>query len=504
MSNIAAIDIGEDEAIVIAANCIDNSSIELTEYFRIPVENLTHLKNEETESQEDEQSSESEKLTKAPQVSFSKTEQGILVREFLATDVESSLALINTNDIMYREIQTPFDDTKKIDKIAPLQIQDQIPLDIEDYFLDSLVVGKKPNGTFDVMTSLVPTNTITQTIDALHEIGTDPKTITTKASAISAITEFFPDQLSGSFVIIEVSRNKASIVVFLKDELVKLRDIAFACDKDGLLKKTSLQEINCLIMGAEDRSSIAINTAFIISNQSIFEQCQGAFKMTVRALDISSKVINKTNEDIKVEDISWAIGLAASELKTSKTGIIDFRTGPFAHKHIWKNLKLAFKEELFFIILAIVFCLGWLFSLTYGANSDLNTIENQIKKTTDLYLPGEVLPFRREVSTLETDVEELEEQLRGMGSLSSLPPLETLKEISDVIPKSIGIEIDVLNIAETKLSFRGSVADTPSVGRLSSVLEQNNKRFCEVKVDPKGKLRGSSRVRFSAEIRLCQ
>ena len=39
--------------------------------------------------------------------------------------------------------------------------------------------------------------------------------------------------------------------------------------------------------------------------------------------------------------------------------------------------------------------------------------------------------------------------------------------------------------------------------RLESALLQKKGEFCDVKVDPRDKLPGSSRLRFSAEVKLC-
>ena len=119
-------------------------------------------------------------------------------------------------------------------------------------------------------------------------------------------------------------------------------------------------------------------------------------------------------------------------------------------------------------------------------------------------MPGEVVPFRREVDFLQRRVEEIETQLRDMGTLSSLSPLDSLKELTAAIDPSLDLQIDSMNIAHSRVSFNGSVIDYPAVGTLSQILKDRKDRFCDVKVDPAARTFGtSSRVKFTAEIRLC-
>ena len=91
-----------------------------------------------------------------------------------------------------------------------------------------------------------------------------------------------------------------------------------------------------------------------------------------------------------------------------------------------------------------------------------------------------------------------------MGSLASLSPLEALGLLSETIPKSIDIKTDSFSFSGSKILFRGSVPDNPSVGKLSGVLENRSDKICSVVVDPKGKIPGSNRIKYNAEITLCE
>ena len=105
---------------------------------------------------------------------------------------------------------------------------------------------------------------------------------------------------------------------------------------------------------------------------------------------------------------------------------------------------------------------------------------------------------------IEDRVSELENQLRGLGSLSSLSPLGSLKELSEAINSGLDVNLESLNIGHSRMTFTGSVPDNQAIGRLSGVLEKRADRFCEVKIDPKGKVAGSNRVKFIADLKFCE
>ena len=119
-------------------------------------------------------------------------------------------------------------------------------------------------------------------------------------------------------------------------------------------------------------------------------------------------------------------------------------------------------------------------------------------------LPGEVIPRGGEVPALQAKVAALEGQLSGMGTLASLSPLGSLKELSEAITPDIDVNVDSMNLSQTRVTVSGSVPDNVAVGRLSGALEKRTGRFCDIKLDPKGRAAGSSRVQFLADIQLCE
>ena len=134
----------------------------------------------------------------------------------------------------------------------------------------------------------------------------------------------------------------------------------------------------------------------------------------------------------------------------------------------------------------------------------LEVIDSSIAAGMQQIAGGEVVPYGLELDSATSKIQALEERLRSMGSLSALSPLEALKELSELLPASMDVTFDSMNIAQSRITLSGSVNDFPAVGKLSTLLRQRPNRFCNVKVDPKGQQSGSNRIRVVTEITLCE
>ncbi|MCB0325727.1 MAG: hypothetical protein KDD69_19230, partial [Bdellovibrionales bacterium] len=307
---------------------------------------------------------------------------------------------------------------------------------------------------------------------------------------------------------LEFSGGRAALAIFVDGTLRRLRDFsARQATEAGRLDPGLAAQINCTVARAERDLDVEIERLYVIAQPSVVQECRSALIRRVHAIDFSRFIRNRTPADVSVDDLSWALGLLSVELlgrRKAAEKLIDFRKGAFAHQAAWRTLWTAIQSEIFPICLAIFFGIGWYVSTIYQASAALGKVEQRIDELLQEAMPGEVVPDRREVTFVQDRVAALEEQLRGMGSLSSLSPLESLKELSATIGREIDIEVEALNIGHSRLSFRGSVADNPSLGRLNSALESRKDRFCQVKLEPKGRVANSSRVKFSAEIELCE
>ncbi|MCB0346545.1 MAG: hypothetical protein KDD66_15610, partial [Bdellovibrionales bacterium] len=252
----------------------------------------------------------------------------------------------------------------------------------------------------------------------------------------------------------------------------------------------------------ESESRHRLSTLYLQGERTICERLAGSLNCQTKYIDLSSCYSLPLELKQSEIDLGWAIGLMAKEVGTERR-LVNFRQGDYAYKPLWGNFVAAFKEEMTWIVLALFFVCTWIGTQLYTAHSQLAAVESRIEEEFRAAMPGEPVQRGVEVSKLQDEISKIEEQLRGLGSLSSLSPLESLKELSTAISKDIDITISKINIGDSGLSFSGTVPDYVAVGKLNTALEERKDRFCEVRVDSRNKEPGTNRIRYQAEIGFC-
>jgi hypothetical protein len=510
MSTVAAINITPNGATVVTARAASDKRISLLDMQSIDFAKISSSAASENDSDHSDSGSQVDSLSDDAYVeSRNPTQVGLSLSEMFGYEIDSSTALFSRDVVLYQAVNLPFSDQKRVDQVAPLQLQDGLPFEVDEFVVDNQVHGVNQDGSFQIISAILPTSTVSESLENLNSLGAEPRLISSRASILfSLVSRLRLDGLApleeGLNAALEVSENKAALVLFQGEELLRLREFSFP-GNSALAAEVLASAISSSLVSEEKSRGQRVKGLFVVGPKDVAEFLDQNLSYRVMQLDLSS-LLQGGKQLAPTHELSWALGLLTNEIlgNPGDAKPVDFRKGPFAYKHALKTLWLAIEPEIFCIAAVVFWVFAWFFSTIYNANQTLDAVENEIQTLLRSKISGETLPRGAEVSSLETKVTELEEQLRGMGSLASLSPLDSLKLLSDVIKENIDIDIDSLSIAQSRLIFRGTILDTPTLGRLDGTLEKIGEPFCSTKVDPKGRDARSSRVKFAAEIELCE
>lgn len=505
---------------------------------------LPELQRDSTElTKEDEEASEPED---AP--SSSEDEQGDSLAantvpriQFLAEkeleDFDSVAQIIDTTNLLSGKVPLPFDDPSKVDRILPLQLQDSIPVDIGSFVVDSVrtTTDKSHGKAKEYLALCIQKSRLEPQLNSVRSIGLEPSVSTSRAFGLIGLEVILPRISKDFYALIQAEGTNISIAIVLEGKPFLLKDIsslAFQDEKQLFLEIKSLfafaetgnKQLEAIYYFGDKRICDSISnkslpdraSAFIDSEHLLVEGSVTKLSSS-RATNLAGSDINELassdapltpdteHNDSLPADIASALGLAALLHKeTRPEEFINFRKGEYAYKPALGDLIKGFRENSHWLVAAAITGLLYLGGLFYESNQRLSRVETSISELVSEALPGEAIPFRREKLFLEENLTDKEEQLRGLGSLASLSPLDSIRELSVTINKQVDTLIDSLNIANSRILIKGSVPDFPAVGRLESALEANSSRFCTVSVQPKGKKSGTSRISFTADIKLCE
>lgn len=445
------------------------------------------------------------------------------LEDILQHEVDTTFGVISGAKVVFEHLTLPFEDPKKLDQIVPIQVQDVLPFDIDKFLVDNVVIGKKQNSKneqsskFEILSCLIPQAEVAAALEHCFALGADPKVLTTTASAITGLAKLCRQDLPPSYGLLVFSQTQCSLAFFVNSQLKSLRELPLEISSSSPKSDQNYsveyafenlsQHLRCSLASLEHLYDQRIEDIYAIKPPPYFSTLALSLGIRLSELSLDRYIEKDSSVRVSANDFSWALGLFAHEFSKRKKDpqvMINFRRGAFAFQPAWSNLAAAFQEEKSHFARALFWGIFWIGSMLFASNYRLGVIENTITKRLRIALPEVTFPLRGEVSSLEEKVHNLEEQLRGLGSLSSLSPLESFKELSLAIVPEIDISVEALSIGHSGLAFHGSVLNIPQIGKLSSELESRKGKFCKVKVEPRGQVPGSTRAKFSAEVTFCE
>ena len=426
------------------------------------------------------------------------------IESILGIEVDSTSAILESDRVLIDRVTLPFLDSKQIDRVLPLQIQDKVPFDVDDFAVDSLVSGAKIENEYEFLSSMVPKLDVKSFIERLELAGIEPALVTSRSFALTGIRELAPNYFPENFVLLDLQKSYASMAIIFGDNVLALREYNY---RNITSEPALVGEIIASLTQAELIAGKRIDEVCVLGSASQAKYLSGNITWPVKYIQAKDLVVEESFDSINLDEFISSLGLLgleSSQTKLDFSNSINFRKGEFAFKPTLGNIISSLKENSFYLLSAIVTGLVLLAATVFSSLGTLGEVEDIIAKSISKHLPGELVPYRREKEFLQDKVSALEDELRGLGSLASLSPLNSLRELSTTVEPSIDTLIDTLNIANARIFIKGSVPDIPTVGRLESALESNKKQFCDVSVEPKGRQSGTNRSQFSADIELCE
>jgi len=379
--------------------------------------------------------------------------------DWLSDKNGSTLAVLAGGDTLYHTHSFPFKDLKKIEQILPLQLQDLVPFEPEEFVSSAVITGGNPDGTYKVISALTPIKKIEEAVNRLTRVHLVPKQLVTRASIVLAGLSSSGTDNSG--ILLDDSNEGITALVYNEKTPIFIQEFSFNDRVDAERQVRTLQ----LKMEAEQHLSCP-NIQALSHNDSdnaYFTYLVNIIEKKTTAFNIKASFLGGRGRLVEVVSI--------------------------------------LRDELFYFILLVVFISVYLASTFYASIIKVDKIQDTITERVQVILPDEVIAKGSELSFIEDRVKELEKRQKEVGGLSFFSPLTVLKELSEVLTKEVDVTIESLSVGHARLSFTGTALNFPTVGKITTLLEKH-KEFCEVKIDPKGD--SQDRVKFQAEIKLCE
>ncbi|MGB0647451.1 MAG: pilus assembly protein PilM, partial [Bradymonadia bacterium] len=127
--------------------------------------------------------------------------------------------------VSFVELDFPFDSTKKIESILAFELDDRIPIDIEDVVYDYRVI-KQSEGSTKCLVAFAKRNELGEFLEALLAVGIDPREIgfgPLLLGAIPALSQV--SLLEGPVMMIDLGHHTTHVGIVSNDGFEFARDI---------------------------------------------------------------------------------------------------------------------------------------------------------------------------------------------------------------------------------------------------------------------------------------
>jgi len=184
--------------------------------------------------------------------------------------------------------------------------------------------------------------------------------------------------------------------------------------------------------------------------------------------------------------------------------LTNFRTREFAYNlqlnELWRGLAIL-RPYFLATLVAVLVALGVVYMLR---EQRIDRLDRAIRAMIQSVAPELNAPAGREYDALLGQIKSLDQQLKDLGSPSQASPLDTLLDISNSIPKTIGITLGGLSVKGTRISFELSAPNYAAAENLKSAIEKQSRQFCRVKMDTLSTAATGQNTRgFRFEVYLC-
>jgi Tfp pilus assembly protein PilN len=416
----------------------------------------------------------------------------------IRTPWTSSILLVPPQDYHSLNIDLPFSGTKGMDKIVELEVQDLVPFDLSEFLLHYAALGTRPDKQHDIHVGILPRATISHTLGACKQLGFEPAIVSTPANVLGALPFLGAESLNGPCAVISVRDTFVSLAILIDgrscmDRVIDRR--AVGGEGFGALAR----EIRLSIAAAETRYNVKVERLYTIGLERI-DDLAASLDIPVSAVPLSDLV--------KAADATTALACLASVFAQDFRApaiSANFRVREFAYSPQLRELKRGLRALVPYLLACLLVAVitgAGIYMLRERRISNLkNAIQSQIRAA----IPGLESPPGIEVDALEGENRKLEQQLKNLGSLSALSPLDSLRAISEDLPQTSGITVTRVRIEGATMRVEGTAPDYAALEKLERVLKRKRSVYCRVNKDITASVPGKPNVRgFRLDIILCE
>ncbi|MCB0317171.1 MAG: hypothetical protein KDD56_00335 [Bdellovibrionales bacterium] len=421
----------------------------------------------------------------------------------ISTPCDNSILILPTFNYFSLSLELPFREPKSINKILPFEVQDVVPFEIDEFFIEHHVVGAINQNLYKVHVGALPRTILENTIEICHQAGFEPEKISSPSSIIAGLKTLAPNYFADNSLIFYSSDNLHYFSIIISGEPVEDRVVEIPIyDRVGALdneaKQALLSQIRLTLASAEKSNLAKIDNIYVFSELFAPSELQQAIGRDIDILKISEFVRSKDEE-------SSLASLAAVFDRTEEadTLLTNFRCLEFAYNPVLKELiKIGKKLLPYFAATLAALALAGLI-IYFGKALQISSLNNAISNEVKANTPDLSVSEDNALIDLNSAIEKVNQELIDLGSPSNFSPLDGLLAVNTTLPKSTDFTVNEIEITDSKITVKGMADRYQAIDKIEQAFKKERDIFCRVE-RPDTSSRGGKDIKFSFSLRMCK
>ncbi len=437
----------------------------------------------------------------------------------------SCVVVVPPDDFLSINLDLPFNDSKRLEPIVDLEVQDVVPFELDEFFIqysvpskegfsadapDDDIVGAKgglakvsSEDSHDVHVGILPRNTVGAILEICKQAGVEPSIITVPSTAIGAVYHIHPKLSRTNSAILFNRGDYYALAICIEGtlrvekSLMASRNIVMA---DGESKESALEQIfttiRIMIASAERKYATRIEKIYLLGREVKAMQVNSPFHRPLEGLSFTELLGSHASSTT----VAPLAAIYAHEEATSSP-LSNFRSRQFSFtpklSEFFRAL-LGVKKVAFRV--AIAFGLSLLFiyaTRQYHISNIADSLTSQIRTVIPNFTAVDKSAIAQELMKRR---QLLTDELASFGTYSTALPSTYLTKILEALPSSGTIELTSLVIKSTVIRIDGTAPALSTIEEFTQKLGAHTDLFRKLDYKPQKSSRGG--FSFSIDIQL--
>ncbi len=405
-----------------------------------------------------------------------------------------------SSEISFRNLNVPFGNPKKIRQILPYELEQSLPLSIENFRFDfAFLDDRDTKDKTHVFAALADKPYLDACLNDLSKFRLHPVHITCGGYALAHFLAQSPD-FPPRILLIEGGRQRATLVFVIHNRIQLIRSIPIDPAARSASVCTQIQRTGLAFEatnGLDPWPEIVLVTGYGFDDPKIITEITDLLNVPVEVIDIvkttGTRLKGSISEDWNPLQFDSAVSLAMLQINRVKG--IDFRDSVFDQKkflgeHSKHFIKLG-------IIAGVILVLAGteLFFDAYRLKQRVTELDRQISAVFRSTFP-DVKRIVDPLHQMRLEMEDARKKARlADDSGNSIRTIDLLNEISRLIPETVDVELTRMVVGPENLLIDGNTDTFNAVDEIKNRLE-TAKLFRGVTISSANINRSANRVQF--------